>query len=141
MPRATVLVLTLAAAALLVRPALAIEDADRDAIRGVIRHQIEAFGRDDGPAAYGDASPAIREMFGTPEGFMAMVRQGYPQVYRPKHYDFGPVREAGDGFEQSLRIDDRDGIGWDAIYSLERQPDGSWAISGCRLVKAPDRSV
>jgi hypothetical protein len=28
-------------------------------------------------------------------------------------------------------------VPWEALYTLERQPDGSIKISGCVLVKAP----
>jgi len=60
-----------------------VSSADRAAIRDIIQSQVEAFRRDDGDAAFGYASPSIRNMFGTSEIFMDMVRQGYQPVYRP----------------------------------------------------------
>ena len=60
------------------------------AIREVISDQIAAFEADDFATAFGFASPAIREMFGTPDRFGRMVREGYPMVWRP-----GGVRFAG----------------------------------------------
>lgn len=122
-------------------PALALEDGDRSAFRSAIDRQIEAFRADNAETAFSFASPTLRQMFGTPERFMSMVRQGYPPVYRPRRYEFGEVKDTEAGPEQSVRIDDSEGIGWTAVYSFERQPDGSWAISGCRLVRAPDQSV
>lgn len=119
----------------------AADDADRSAFRQAIDGQIAAFRRDDADAAWSLASPGIRQMFGSPETFMSMVRQGYAPVYRPRRYELGEVRDVEAGAEQSVRIDDADGVGWTAIYSFEKQPDGHWAISGCRLVKAPDQSV
>ena len=68
-----------------------ISEADRAAIRSIIEGQEEAFRRDDGATAFGYASPAIREMFGTPDVFMDMVRQGYPMVYRPRLFDFAEI--------------------------------------------------
>ncbi len=122
-------------------PAPALDEADRAAGRTVIVQQIEAFKRDDAEAAYALAAPSIQGMFPSRELFLDMVRQGYRAVYRPRTFDFGMHREAGDGFEQALRIQDGEGVDWDAIYSLERQGDGSWRISGCRIVKRPGDAV
>ena len=122
-------------------PAFGLDDADRGAFRGAIDRQLGAFRRDAADDAWREASPGIRSQFGSPERFLDMVRQGYPPVYRPGRYAFGEVRELGEGAEQSVRIDDAAGIGWTAVYSFEKQPDGTWAISGCRLLRAPDEAV
>lgn len=118
-----------------------LDDADRRAGRDAIASQIEAFKRDDGAAAYGLAAPSIQQVFPSQDGFMEMVRQGYRPVYRPRAYEFGASRDEGEGFEQALRIQDAEGMEWDAVYSLQKQPDGSWKISGCRLVKRPGEAV
>ena len=68
--------------------AQSVSSADRAAIREVIQSQVDAFQRDDGPAAFGYASPSIQGMFGSPDIFMDMVRQGYQPVYRPRAFDF-----------------------------------------------------
>jgi hypothetical protein len=34
-----------------------------------------------------------------------------------------------------------DGGSWIAHYIMQRQPDGSWAISACYLTKGNDESV
>ena len=122
-------------------PALAVEDADRSQGRDVIGHRIEAFRRDDAAGAFAFAAPAIREMFGTGEAFLDMVRRGYPPVHRPRSFSFGEARDLGEGFEQSVAIQDETGIDWDAVYTFERQPDGTWKIAGCRLVKRPGESA
>ena len=62
--------------------------ADRAAIRETIQAQLDAFRRDDGETAFGFASPTIQSLFGTPELFMQMVRQGYRPVYRPQVFEF-----------------------------------------------------
>lgn len=131
----------LVALAALTSAALAIDDGDRSAFRTAIDRQIAAFRSDDAAAAWSEASPGIQGMFGSADNFMAMVRQGYPPVYRPKRYEFGDAKDAEAGPEQNVRIDDAEGIGWTAIYSFEKQPDGHWAISGCRLVRSPDQAV
>jgi len=115
----------------------AAEEADRAAIRGVIESQIEAFRRDDAAGAFAFAAPNIRERFGTDERFMAMVREGYRPVYRPRTYAMGELKETHVGLTQDVRIQDTEGEDWTAFYTVERQADGSWKITGCYLTKAP----
>lgn len=133
--------LVLAAVAAGRSPALAVEEVDRAAGRAAIERQLDAFKRDDAAGAYEMASPSIRSMFPSQDVFLEMVRRGYKPVYRPRSYAFGQGRDDGEGFEQTLQVQDQDGVDWDAVYSLERQPDGSWRISGCRLVKRPGEAV
>lgn len=121
--------------------AQALDEADRNAGRGAIASQIEAFRRDDAAGAYAFAAPAIRDLFGTDQAFLDMVRRAYPPVHRPRSYTFGETREVSDGFEQAVAIQDEAGVDWDAIYTFERQPDGTWKISACRLVKRPGEAV
>ncbi len=121
--------------------ALALDEAAALSVRGAIEGQIAAFRRDDATGAYAQASPMIQQMFPSPDGFMAMVRQSYRPVYRPGSYVFGDSQETPDGVAQSVRIVDAEGVAWEAAYTLQRQPDGSWKISGCTLVKLPGDSV
>lgn len=116
----------------------AVEPADHDAMRTVVDRQIEAFRADDFDRAFAMASPALKALFGSPTAFSAMVRQGYGPVYRPRRYTFGASRDGGTGPELSVLIEDQAGQDWTAIYSFEQQPDGTWAVSGCRLVKTPE---
>ncbi len=102
----------------------------------VIRSQVEAFGRDDAAAAYSHAAPAIQEMFPQPDVFMAMVRGSYAPVYRHKSFEFGVARVADGKIAQRVRIVDAEGVPWEALYTLELQPDGSLKISGCTLLRA-----
>ena len=55
---------------------------DLTAIREMISDQLAAFVADDGERAFSHASPGIRGLFGNAAAFMAMVRGGYPSVYR-----------------------------------------------------------
>jgi hypothetical protein len=121
-------------------PAVA-QDAASPAIRSVIQDQLGAFTKDDAAGAFGYASPGIQRMFGTPEIFMDMVRQGYPPVHRPQGYTFGTLRLEPDGPVQEVIITDAAGTQWLALYSMELQPDGTWKISGCSLVKAPPNTA
>ncbi|MBR1151060.1 DUF4864 domain-containing protein [Bradyrhizobium sp. JYMT SZCCT0428] len=109
---------------------------DVAAAQSVIRAQEQAFGRDDSAAAYSHAAPSIQQIFPEADIFMQMVRQAYPPVYRHKSFEFGEARAAGGQIAQRVHIVDADGQAWEALYTLERQPDGSLKITGCSLLKA-----
>ncbi len=109
---------------------------DVAAAQGVIRAQEQAFVRDDASAAYSHAAPAIREIFPAPDIFMSMVQNGYAPVYRHKSFEFGDSKSEGSSVAQHVHIVDANGEAWEALYTLERQPDGSYKITGCSLLKA-----
>jgi hypothetical protein len=109
---------------------------DIAAAQSVIRAQEQAFSRDDAAAAYSHAAPEIRQMFPQADMFMQMVRQGYAPVYRHKSFEFGEARATGGRIAQRVHIVDDNGEAWEAMYTLEQQPDGSFKITGCSLLKA-----
>jgi len=109
---------------------------DVAAAQSVIRSQLDAFGRDDAATAYSYAAPAIQKIFPQAEIFMSMVRNSYAPVYRHKSFEFGEVRASDGKIAQQVHIIDDDGVRWEALYTLELEPDGSVKISGCVLLKA-----
>ena len=121
--------------------ARAVEAADKSAIRSVIERQLDAFKHDDAPGAYAFAAPNIRRIIPSHDDFIDMVKRSYKPVYRPRSYAFGESRETDAGLDQALNIQDEEGGDWVAVYSMEKQPDGSWNITGCALVKAPGTTV
>jgi Domain of unknown function (DUF4864) len=127
-------VLLLAALLSLSAPAFAADDT-ADA-QSVIRAQEQAFGQDDAAAAYSYAAPEIKQIFPEASIFMSMVRNGYAPVYRHRSFEFGEAQAADGRIAQRVHIIDADGEGWEALYTLERQPDGSLKITGCSLLKA-----
>jgi hypothetical protein len=112
---------------------------DKAAFQSVISQQIDAFRAEDGARAYSYAAPMIRQIFPSPDAFMNMVRQGYQPVYRPQSYRFGDAGFSASGRPiQKVTVVGPDGITYEAVYTMERQPDGSWQINGCALVRAPE---
>lgn len=134
-------VLTLGLAGYAVRAADPPAEADRAAIRNIIDSQIAAFRRDDGETAFSFAAPSIRQMFGTVDNFMAMVRGGYLPVYRPQTYRFGAIEMVDDLIVQKVHIIGPDGRAVTAFYIMEKQPDGTWRIAGCSLGKPEEQSA
>lgn len=118
--------------------------ADETSVRAVIEGQLAALASDDARKAFSFSAPNVRESVGSPERFMAMVRAHYPAIYRPastsfvkpEAYDEPGVR--GAQALQRVHLLDNDGNSWVAIYSLQRQRDKTWRITGCRV--QPDKS-
>ncbi|KUF12794.1 DUF4864 domain-containing protein [Pseudoponticoccus marisrubri] len=106
-------------------------------IEGVIRQQMDAFLADDVGTAFEFASPSIQGMFRTPENFGAMVRNGYPMVWRPGDVRFGDLREIGGALWQKVIVTDGAGRTFVLDYRMQ-QIDGAWRISGVQILPAPD---
>ena len=128
------LVLLVALVVGLAAPARAGDDVA--AAQTVIRAQVDAFGRDDAATAYSYAAPAIRSMFPQADIFIGMVKQKYTPVYRHRSFEFGEAKVSDGKIAQRVHIVDADGEVWEALYTLEQQPDGSVKITGCVLLKA-----
>lgn len=106
--------------------------------RDVIESQINAFLDDDMAAAYSFASPEIKQIYPDPSRFFDMVKRSYQPVYRPGNFAFGRSKAAADGagIVQEVIIQGPGGEDWTALYSLERQPDGSFKINGVQMIKS-----
>ncbi|MDV2984595.1 UNVERIFIED_CONTAM: DUF4864 domain-containing protein [Methylobacteriaceae bacterium AG10] len=117
-------------------------DTARTAARATIERQIEAFRRNDAAGAYAEAAPQIRNLFPSADSFIVMVEKGYAPVLRPRSYRFETAEEAGeDEIAQGVSLQDEAGIDWVALYTLQRQVDGAWRITGCHLKKAPGEKI
>jgi Domain of unknown function (DUF4864) len=110
--------------------------ADVSTAQNVIRAQEQAFARGDATAAYSHAAPELQQIFQQAEIFMQMVQQSYAPVYRHQSFEFGEAKVADGYVAQRVHIVDEMGEAWEALYTLEQQPDGSLKITGCSLLKA-----
>lgn len=117
--------------------AASVSAADHHAIEQVITSQLEAFRHDAGETAFSFASPKIRSIFGSAPQFMAMVRQGYPPIYRPRSFAFDRLVTIDERIVQRVVVVGPDGAPALALYTMEREPDGTWRIDGCTLTQ-PD---
>lgn len=109
-------------------------DAEVKAAQTVIDGQLKAFIANDGVAAYNFAAPNVKRIFPTVDTFMSMVTNGYAPVRKPQSYSFGKVEQTGpSSIVQQVLIVGPDGKDYEAVYTLELQPDGSFKITGCSL--------
>ena len=107
--------------------------AEWRAIKKVIGDQRAALKAGDAAKAFAQASPGIRAQFGTPENFIEMVRAAYDALIAARYTEFleGAVIEGS--VIQPLRLIAPDNSVLVALYTMEKQKDGRWRISGCVL--------
>jgi len=109
-------------------------DGAINAAQSTIQAQFEAFLAGDDAGAYSHAAPNIRRIFPSQDAFMRMVREGYPAVHRPQSFAFGAGESDGTGaVVQRVELIGPDGRGYEAVYTLELQPDGRYLITGVHL--------
>lgn len=101
----------------------------------VIQSQLDAFKIDDFEQAFTFASPFIQRMFGTPERFGAMVKSGYPMVWRPDTVAFLSREEVGATVKQRVMITDVGGAFHILEYEMVNLQD-LWKINGVRILSA-----
>ena len=119
---------------------LAQDAGDQAAIEAVITDQLSDFVARDVPGAWEHASPAIQGLFGTPENFGSMVRNGYPMVWDNSDARFLELREEGGELRQKVLVDDAEGRGWILDYEMIELPEG-WRIDGVLVLPAPDMAA
>ncbi len=109
-------------------------EAEIKSAQSTIDSQLKAFLADDGARAYSYAAPNVQRIFPSVEIFMGMVESGYQPVRKPKNYAFGKVEEmSGTSIIQQVMILGPDGKDYEAVYTLELQPDGVYRITGVSL--------
>jgi len=114
--------------------------AQDNPVADTINDQIAAFLADDFEAAFSYASPNIKRLFGSPERFGQMVRDGYPMVHRPAEVTMLEQETTGAGVLQRVMIRDQDGRLHIVGYQMIETDDG-WQINGVQLLRAPDVGV
>lgn len=114
--------------------------AQNDEIQSNIQAQIDAFKSDDFATAFTFASPSIQRLFGTPENFGAMVRNGYPMVWRPADVRFLELREVAGQLWQKVMITDAAGNLHVLDYQMVDLENG-WKINGVQILDSPGSAV
>lgn len=125
---------------LLVLPTMAL--ADEGEAKAVIKSQLEAFIARNDDAAYSFAAPNVRAIFPNQDVFMRMVRNGYPQVYSPKNFSFGRSQTMEDGqIAQEVLLTGPKNRDWAALYTVKKQEDGQYRITGVQVVPSNSTSL
>lgn len=127
------------AAALWIALAFAATAQGRE-IEGVIGAQIEAMRADDFATAFDYASPNIQSRFGSADNFAAMVRGGYPMVWKPSGLRYLELREIAGALWQKVQVTDAEGRVHLLDYQMVNTGNG-WKINAVQLLPAPVPSV
>ena len=108
-------------------------DAEWQAIKHTISEQLAALKAGNAGKAFAHASPSIRQQFGSAANFLAMVRTAYGALIAARYTVFleGAIIEGS--VIQPLRLVAPDNSVQVALYTMQKQPDGRWKISGCVL--------
>ena len=114
--------------------------AMRDELQSIITRQMAAFGREDAAEAESFASPQLRDRFPDPSGFLAMVKENYGALVKPRSTHFDETGDSPHGPLQKVTVVANDGTVWTAVYVFERA-EGSWRISGCGLFKQESQDI
>ena len=107
--------------------------AEWASIRAVIGAQRKALVAGDATKALSYASPGIRDQFGTPEIFLAMVRNAYAALLTARYTEFLEGAALDGIVIQPLRLVAPDNTVQVALYTMEKQRDGRWKVAGCVL--------
>lgn len=134
LPAAFVLLQTLMPA-----QAQALSAKEEKAVQTVVQSQLAAFAKDDADKAFSYAAPELRKSIGNSAAFMSMVKSSYPVVYRPSSVAFLKAEIAGVEVVQRVQMLDASGTSYLAVYSLQRQKDHTWRISGCAVIENKGR--
>ncbi|MGB8812906.1 MAG: DUF4864 domain-containing protein [Paracoccaceae bacterium] len=113
------------------------QEARNSGIEAVINGQIAAFQADDFASAFAFASPNIQGIFGTADNFGAMVKNGYPMVWRPSAVKMLGLREAQGGLWQRVLVTDQAGHSHMLDYQMIETP-GGWQINAVQLLPQAD---
>lgn len=111
--------------------------AQDQGIEDVIGEQLQAFNDRDVQDAWQYASPMIQGMFGTPDNFGNMVRNGYPMVWTNRDIEFLELGEVNGVLTQRVLIRDGEGVAYILEYAMIETADG-WRINGVQVLPAPD---
>jgi hypothetical protein len=115
--------------------------AEWQAIREVIAAQRAAIIAGEAEKAFSYASPGIQQQFGDAASFLAMVDAAYAALESARYVEFleGAVIEGI--VVQPLRLIDADNTVRVALYTMEKQADGEWRVSGCRIAPSTVRAA
>jgi hypothetical protein len=109
------------------------QEARDPAIESTIQQQFDAFRQDDVNRAWSFASPNIKGLFGSPERFGQMVKNGYPMVWRPSDVRFLELRDVAGNLWQRVMVTDQSGRTHLLDYQMVQTKDG-WQINGVQLL-------
>jgi hypothetical protein len=115
--------------------------AEWQAIQQVIAAQRAAIIAGEAEKAFSYASPGIQQQFGDAAGFLAMVDAAYAALESARYVEFLEGAVIDGLVVQPLRLIDADNTVRVALYTMEKQANGEWRISSCRIAPSTVRAA
>jgi hypothetical protein len=115
--------------------------AEWQAIKKVIAAQRAAIIAGDADRAFAYASPGIQQQFRDAATFLAMVDAAYAALESARYVEFLEGAVLDGIVVQPLRLIDADNTVRVALYTMEKQADGGWRISSCRIAPSTVRAA
>jgi hypothetical protein len=115
--------------------------AEWQAIQEVIAAPRAAIIAGDADKAFAYASPGIQQQFGDAASFLAMVDAAYAALESARYVEFLEGAIIDGIVVQRLRLIDADNTVRVALYTMEKQADGKWRVSGCRIAPSTVRAA
>lgn len=115
--------------------------ADAMAIHTAVQSQLEALSNDDAASAFELTTSAKRMQIGTPDNFLRLIKEEYDPIYRHLGVIFSTPEVIDGDAIQVVRITGSDSRVWVAIFWMQQEPDRSWKIDGCQLVRTTSVST
>ena len=119
----------------------ALPAAEWKAIQRVIADQRAALVNGHADKAFGYATEGIQRQFGDAATFMSMVRASYSALLEARYVEFLEGAVIDGLVVQPLRLIGADNTVRVALYTLEKQKNGRWRISGCRIAPSTVHSA
>jgi hypothetical protein len=111
----------------------ALPAAEWKAIQRVIADQRAALIDGNAEKAFGYATDGIQRHFGDAATFMSMVQTSYAALLNARYVEFLEGAVIDGLVVQPLRLIGADNTVQVALYTLEKQKNGRWRISGCSI--------
>jgi hypothetical protein len=112
-------------------PDSVIGDNDRLAIKDAVRDQLRALATLKAGDAFAQLAPSTQKYFGEPDTFLLQIAENVAPILSTKKFAFIGVGRDETSVFQEVLITDEAGLKWMANFQVQRQPDGSWRVSGC----------
>jgi hypothetical protein len=118
-----------------------VEARDAKHIQAVVKSHLKALAEDDAPRAFAAATSETREQLGSPENFLALIKEEYSPIYHNRQALFAPAEVIDGQTIQVARVTGSDNRVWVALFRMERDDDDSWKIAGCQLLETTSVSI
>ncbi len=109
--------------------------------QSVIDNQIESFRTGNHQQAFNHASPNLKKLFKSTDNFIRMVKSGYGAIYGAQSWSFGRSKTVSGTYYQEVQLVGPKGNNWVALYSMQKQADGSWKITAVQIKRGDGQTT